>query len=73
MKGIAQWLEHLVIRSQVQTLHPLICVGSQVAERLGNGTGSIPGHAKLCCVLGQGTSPNLPRGNVPVLPVSLSG
>ena len=35
--------------------------GSQMAERLGNQAsnqkvaGSIPGCAKLCCVLGQGT------------------
>ena len=44
-----------------------------MAELLGNrasnqkAVGSIPGHAKLRCVLGQGTSPNLTRGNVPVL------
>ena len=53
--------------------------GSQVAERLGNRAtnqkvaSSIPCHAKLRCVLGQGTSPYLPRGNVPVLTVSRSG
>ena len=52
---------------------------SQVAEQLGNRATiqkvacSIPGRAKLRCVLGQGTSPYLPRGNVPVLTVSLSG
>ena len=28
--------------------------------------GSIPGREKLCCVLGRGTSPYLPRGNVPI-------
>ena len=48
-----------------------------MAERLGNRAsnlkvaGSIPGRAKLCCVLGQGTSPYLPQGNVPVLTVSV--
>ena len=53
--------------------------GSQVAERLGNQAsnqkvaGSIPGCGKLYCVLGQGISPYLPRGNVPVLTVSRSG
>ena len=52
---------------------------SQVAERLGNRATnlkvacSIPGRAKWRCVLGQGTSPYLPRGNVPVLTVSRSG
>ena len=52
---------------------------SRVAERLGNRAsnqrvvGPIPGRAKLRCVLGQGTSPYLPRGNVPVLSVSRSG
>ena len=40
----------------------------QMAEWLGNQainqkvTGSIPGRAKLRCVLGHGTSPYLPRG-----------
>ena len=54
-------------------------VGSQMAERLGNRAinqklaGSIPGRDKLCCVLGRGTSPYLPRGNVPVVTVSHSG
>ena len=44
-------------------------VGIQVAEWLGNRAsnqnvaGSIPGHAKSRCVLGQGTSPYLPWGN----------
>ena len=45
----------------------LMCkAGSQVAERLENRAinqkvaGSIPGRVKLCCVLGQGTSPLLP-------------
>ena len=53
--------------------------GSQVAERLGNLAGKqkvaglTPGCAKLCCVLGQGTSPYLPRGNVPAIIVSRSG
>ena len=52
--------------------------GSQVAEWLGNRASnltvasSIPGHVKLR-VLGKGTSPYLPRGNVPVLTVSRSG
>ena len=38
-----------------------------MAEWLGNRAinqkiaGSIPGRVKLCCVLGQGTSPYLPR------------
>ena len=50
-----------------------------MAEQLGNGAsnqkvaGSISGCAKWCCVLGQGTSPNLPQGNVPVFTVSRSG
>ena len=50
-----------------------------MAERLGKSAsnkkvaGSIPGSAKLRCVLGQGTSPYLPRVNVPVLTVSRSG
>ena len=35
--------------------------------------GLISGGAKLCCVFGHGTSPYLPRGNVPVLTVSRSG
>ena len=45
---------------------------SQVAERWGNQAVNlkvaslIPGRVKLCCVLGQGTSPYLPRGNGPV-------
>ena len=45
--------------------------GFQLAERLGNWAinqevaSSIPGRAKLCCVLGQGTSPYLPRGECP--------
>ena len=53
--------------------------GSQVAERLGNRASNqkvaslIPGRAKLHCDLGQGTSPYLPRGDVPVLTVSRSG
>ena len=53
--------------------------GSQVAERLGNRAinqkvaSSIPGCVKGCCVIGQGTSPYLPRGNVHVLTVSRSG
>ena len=53
------------------------CMGCQVAEWLGNRAsiqkvaGLIPGCAKLRCVLGQGTSPFLPRENVPVLTVSL--
>ena len=36
---------------------------------------STPGRVpkKLRCVLGQGTSPYLPRGNIPVLTVSRSG
>ena len=44
---------------------------SQVAERLGKRAinqkvaGLIPGHAKLRSVLGQGTSPYLPRGECP--------
>ena len=52
---------------------------SQVAERLGDlasnqkVAGSIPGCAKICCVLGKGTSPYFPRGNVSVLTVSRSG
>ena len=47
-----------------------------MAERLGSWAinqkvvGSIPGRAKLHCVLGQGISPYLPRGNVSVLTVS---
>ena len=50
-----------------------------MAEWLGNRAvnqklaGSIPGRAILHCVLGQGTSPYLPRGNVPVLTVNCSG
>ena len=42
-------------------------------ERLGNRainqkeSSLIPGRAKLRCALGQGTSPYLPRENVPVL------
>ena len=42
---------------------------SQVAERSGNRASNqkvadfIPGRAKLRCVVGQGTSPDLPRGN----------
>ena len=54
-------------------------MGSQVAERLGDRasnlkvTGLIPGRAKLRCVLGQGTSPYLPRGNVSVLTVNRYG
>ena len=53
--------------------------GGQMAERLGSRAvyqkvvGSIPSHAKLRCVLGQGTSPYLHRENVPVLTVSCSG
>ena len=49
----------------------------QMAEWLGNWAinhkvaCSIPGRAK--CVFGQGTSPYLPCGNVPVLTVSHSG
>ena len=45
--------------------------GSQMAERLGSRVisqkvvGSIPGRAKLHCVIGQGTSPYLPRGECP--------
>ena len=45
--------------------------GSQMAERLGSWAinpkvvGSIPGREKLRCVLGQGTSPYLPRGECP--------
>ena len=45
--------------------------GSQMAEWLGNRAinqkvaSSIPGLAKCCCVLGQGTSPYLPRGECP--------
>ena len=52
---------------------------SQVAERLGirasiqKVAGLIPSRAKLRFVLGQGTSPYLPRGNVPVLTVRRSG
>ena len=48
---------------------------SQVAERLGNQkvAGSIPGCEKMTLVLDQGTSPCLPRGNVPVLTLSPSG
>ena len=44
---------------------------SQVAERLGNRAGNlkvaglIPGRSKWRCVLGQGTSPYLPRGECP--------
>ena len=47
--------------------------GNQVAELLGNRACNqkvaslIPSRAKLRCVLGQGTSPYLHRGNVPVL------
>ena len=47
----------------------------QMAERLGNWAinqkvaGSIPVSENVCSVLGQGTSPYLPRGNVPVLTV----
>ena len=43
-----------------------VCVGSQVAERLGNRAsnqkvaGSIPGRVKWRCVLGQGTPPYWP-------------
>ena len=50
-----------------------------MAERIGSQAinqkvvGLIPGRAKLCCVLGQGTSPYLPRENVPELTVSRSG
>ena len=53
--------------------------GSQVAEQLGSHASnqkvasSIPGRVKLHCVLGQGTSPYFPQGNVPVLTVSRSG
>ena len=53
--------------------------GGQMAEQLGSRAinqkvvGSIPGRAKWRCVLGQGTSPYLPWGNVPVLTVSRSG
>ena len=48
--------------------------GGQMAERLGSQAidqkvvGSIPGRAEVRVVLGQGTSPSLPRGNVPCLP-----
>ena len=51
----------------------------QVAERLRTRVsnqkvaGSISHRAKLRCVLGQGTSPYLPRGYFPVLSVSRSG
>ena len=47
--------------------------GDQMAERLGNRAikqmvaGSIPECAKLCCDLGQGTSPYLPLGMSPSL------
>ena len=50
-----------------------------LAERLGsqasnqNVAGSIPGRPRLRCVLGQGTSPYLLWGDVPVLTVSRSG
>ena len=53
--------------------------GSQMAERLRNWAdnqkvaSSIPRLEKLRCVLGQGTSPYFPRGNVPVLTVGRSG
>ena len=59
-----------------------LCEGvcrSQMAERLVNRAinqkvaGSISSSAKLRCVHGQGTSPYLPRGNVPELTVSRSG
>ena len=72
--------------SSAPTLETLDCsatsnvyVGSQLAERLGNWASnlkvasSIPGSAKLSYVLGQGTSPYLPRENVPVLTVNRSG
>ena len=64
------------------TIHALVCAcvtGGQMAERLGSRAinqkvaSSIPGHAKLRCVLGQGTSPYLLWGNVPVLYVSCYG
>ena len=54
-------------------------IRGQMAERLGIRTinqkvvGLIPGCARWRCVLGHGTSPYLPRGNVPVLTVSRSG
>ena len=60
-------------------IHRLAGKVGQMAERLGTWAinqkvaGLIPGHAKLSCVLGQGTSPYLPRGNVPGLTVSHSG
>ena len=47
------------------------CSGSQMAERWGSRAGnqkvagSISCRAKWCCVLGQGTSPYLPRGECP--------
>ena len=50
-----------------------------MAERLRNWVSnqmvaeSIPVHAKLHCVLGQGTSPYFPWGYVPVLTVNRSG
>ena len=53
--------------------------GSLVAERLGNRAsnlkvaGSIPGRADHVVSRWQGTSPYLPRGNVPGLTVSRSG
>ena len=51
----------------------------QMAEQLGDRAinhkvaGSIPAVRKDGCVLGQGISPYLPWGNVPVLTVSRSG
>ena len=50
-----------------------------MAEWLGNRAinqkvaGSIPGRLNCHCVIGQGTSPYLPWGNVPVLTVRRSG
>ena len=71
------WCLHVLGNTSFDLILPNLM--SWVAERLGNQAsylkvaGLIPGSEKLCCVLGQGASPYLPRGNVPVLTLSRSG
>ena len=74
------YYNHLCCRlSSCTILIDKLDLGSQVAKRLGNRAsnqkvaGSIPSKAIYVVSFGQGTSPYLPRGNVPVLTVSRSG
>ena len=64
----SRYKKRFSVRFKEKLFMKCMVLGSQVAERLGNRASnlkvasSIPGRAKLCCVLGQGTSPYSPFG-----------